>query len=58
LYLGKEKFSAGGNWFGSSSEAEVRKGVYSKQPGALSIKPLLVTDPLTKPEIQQLRKRR
>lgn len=58
LYLGNDKFNAGGNWFGSSNEVEVQKGIYSKQPGVLSIKPLLTADPLANQEIQQFRKRR
>ena len=58
LYLGNDKFNAGGNWFGSSNEADVQKGIYSKQPGALSIKPLLAADPMANQEIQQIRKRR
>lgn len=58
LYLGDDKFNAGGNWFGSSVEAEVQKGIYSKKTGALSIKPLLSADPLANQESQQFRKRR
>lgn len=58
LYLGNDKFNAGGNWFGSSNEADVQKGIYSKQPGMLNIKPLLSADPLVNQEIQLLRKRR
>lgn len=58
LYLGNAKFNVGGNWFGSSNEAEVQKGIFSKQPGALSVKPLLSADPLANQEIKPFRKRR
>jgi hypothetical protein len=45
LYLGEERYFAGGNWLGQSLPEKMEISVFSKNPGALLIAPLLAVDP-------------
>lgn len=58
LYQGGERLFVGGNWFGSASEADAMKSIFSRQPGAVSVKPLLTAEPVINRELTPLRKRR
>jgi hypothetical protein len=45
LYLGGERYFAGGNWLGEIIPENMDIPVFSKQPGALLTAPLLAVDP-------------
>jgi copper-binding protein NosD len=45
LYLGAERYFAGGNWLGQKLSENTEISVFSKQPGALLTAPLLAVDP-------------
>jgi len=45
LYLGNERYFAGGNWLGQANRESQEIAVFSKQPGALLTAPLLAVDP-------------
>src|SRR6185369_14631644 len=45
LYLGDERYFAGGNWLGEIIPDSAEIPVFSKQPGALLTAPLLAVDP-------------